>query len=217
MESKRNLSLTVIIGPYLFTTQLLDILKASNVTATFCVTGNNGAKGQIEEANAGYPAIIRRTVAEGHHLVSHSWSHQDLTQASPQALSAQIVNNEIALNDILGFIPTYYRPPYGFVNAQVTSQLQQLGYHILTWDLDTFDWKGDYNAAKNNFNGPLSSGNPKSDSFIVLSHDIHQQTVTDLVPYMIQRVQALGYTFTTVGECLGDPETNWYRDSITVC
>jgi peptidoglycan/xylan/chitin deacetylase (PgdA/CDA1 family) len=207
-----KVALTFDDGPYLYTSQLLDTLKAANVTATFCVTGNNGGKGQIEQA---YQAIIERTVAEGHQLVSHSWSHQDLTQASPQALLAQIVNNEIALNDILGFLPTYYRPPYGFTNGQVISQLQQLGYHILNWDLDTLDWQGDYVAAKQNFNNPLSAGSPKSNSFIVLSHDIHQQTVTDLVPYMIQRAQALGYSFTSVGGCLGDPATNWYRDGVT--
>jgi peptidoglycan/xylan/chitin deacetylase (PgdA/CDA1 family) len=207
-----KVALTFDDGPYLYTSQILDTLKAANITATFCVTGNNGGKGQIEQ---GYPAIIERTVAEGHHLVSHSWSHQDLTQASPQALLAQIVNNEIALNDILGFVPTYYRPPYGFTNGQVISQLQQLGYHILNWDLDTLDWQGDYVKAKQNFNGPLSAGSPKSSSFIVLSHDIHQQTVTDLVPYMIQRVQALGYSFASVGECLGDPSANWYRDGVT--
>jgi len=29
---------------------------------------------------------------------------------------------------------------------------------------------------------------------------------------MIQNIKALGYTATTVGECLGDPRENWYRD-----
>src|ERR1700761_597203 len=85
----------------------------------------------------------------------------------------------------------------------------------LNYDVDTLDWQGDYTAAKNNFNNPVSAGNVKTSSFIVLSHDIHQQTVTDLVPYMISRVQALGYQFATAGECLGDPAMNWYRDPIT--
>lgn len=70
---------------------------------------------------------------------------------------------------------------------------------------------GDYVAAKNNFAGPIANKNPH----IILAHDIHQQTVTDLVPYMITTAKANGYTFATVGECLGDPDTNWYRDSVT--
>ena len=85
----------------------------------------------------------------------------------------------------------------------------------MNYDVDTLDWQGDYTAAKNNFNNPVSAGNVKSSSFMVLSHDIHQQTVTDLVPYMISRVNALGYQFATAGECLGDPATNWYRDPVT--
>jgi hypothetical protein len=67
----------------------------------------------------------------------------------------------------------------------------------------------------NNFNTPVSSGKPSSNSYIVLSHDIHQETVTTLVPYMISRVKALGYKFATAGQCLGDPPTNWYRDPLT--
>jgi hypothetical protein len=85
----------------------------------------------------------------------------------------------------------------------------------LNYDVDTLDWKGDYNAAENNFLNPVSSGKPSSNSYIVLSHDIHQETVTTLVPYMISKVKSLGYKFATAGQCLGDPLTNWYRDPLT--
>jgi hypothetical protein len=80
------------------------------------------------------------------------------------------------------------------------------------FNVDTLDWVGDYVAAKKNYINALSGGKPATSSFIVLAHDIHQQTVADLVPYMIAQLKALGYTTATMGECLNDPPENWYRD-----
>jgi len=59
-------------------------------------------------------------VAEGHQVASHTWSHQNASQLSKEQFTDQILWNEIALNDILGFIPTYMRSdqfPLGLVFA----------------------------------------------------------------------------------------------------
>jgi hypothetical protein len=45
----------------------------------------------------------------------------------------------------------------------------------------------------------------------VLSHDIHPDTVYSLTPFMISEAESQSYQMVTVGECLGDPERNWYR------
>jgi hypothetical protein len=89
--------------------------------------------------------------------------------------------------------------------------MRNLGYHIVQVDLDTFDYDGDYTASKNNFN-VIATGDPAVNSWIGLAHDIHPETITDLVPYMIAEIQKLGYKTATIGECLGDPAVNWYRD-----
>jgi hypothetical protein len=85
----------------------------------------------------------------------------------------------------------------------------------MNYNIDTRDWAGDYNAAEQNFIGPLKATTPQKSSFVPLSHDIHEETVNTLVPYMINNARMMGYTFTTVGQCLGDPESNWYRDPVT--
>lgn len=59
----------------------------------------------------------------------------------------------------------------------------------------------------------MAGGNPATDDYLVIGHDIHNQTANNLTAYMLQRVLALGYKPVTVGECLGDPEANWYRSS----
>lgn len=47
--------------------------------------------------------------AEGHQIASHTWSHQNASQLTNHQYTDQIVWNEIAFNDILGFFPTYMR------------------------------------------------------------------------------------------------------------
>ena len=47
--------------------------------------------------------------AEGHQIASHTWSHQNFSQMSTTQAQNQMVWNEIAFNDILGYFPTYMR------------------------------------------------------------------------------------------------------------
>lgn len=50
--------------------------------------------------------------------------------------------------------------------------------------------------------------------FIEIAHDIHEQTVHNLTAWTLERMKALGFgTSVTVGECLGDPKENWYRNA----
>ena len=50
--------------------------------------------------------------------------------------------------------------------------------------------------------------------YITISHDIHYQTVYNLTNYMLDYLQFLKYKRpVTVGECLGDPPENWYRNA----
>jgi hypothetical protein len=48
-----------------------------------------------------------------------------------------------------------------------------------------------------------------------LEHDILQQTVETLVPFLVQLIKSRGYRTATIGECLGDDPKNWYRDVTT--
>lgn len=67
--------------------------------------------------------------------------------------------------------------------------------------------------AKNNFNAGIAGGSASTSDYLVISHDIHEQTAHNLTAYMLQTLLAQGYKPVTVGECLGDPEENWYRSS----
>lgn len=112
------------------------------------------------------------------------------------------------------------RPPYSSCNAACEVTLKDLGYHISFFDVDTDDYNNDspllIQNAKNNFLNGISPGNPASNSYLVISHDIHEQTAHNLTGYMLDVLKTKGYRAVTMGECMGDPVANWYRTAGTV-
>jgi Polysaccharide deacetylase len=157
-------------------------------------------------------------VASGHQVASHSWSHQDFVGLSQSDFNNQVYYNEIAFQSILGYFPTYLRPPYVDCDTECFSRLSTVGYHAIYYDLDTFDYLNDdpnlIQLSKNNFSDYLASTapNPAVDNMLSLSHDTHYQSVYNLTAFMLQTIASYGYgTSVTVGECLGDPPANWYR------
>lgn len=57
----------------------------------------------------------------------------------------------------------------------------------------------------------INPSNPTEDNFQAIAHDIHQQTAQNLTGYMLDLMTQKGYRLVTLGECLGEPEANWYR------
>ena len=52
-------------------------------------------------------------------------------------------------------------------------------------------------------------------AWLGLAHDTHERTVHGFTQFMIDKAREHGYKMVTVGECLDDPEENWYRDPVT--
>jgi peptidoglycan/xylan/chitin deacetylase (PgdA/CDA1 family) len=213
-----TIALTFDDGPWAYTQSVLSTLASYNVHATFFITGNNGGKGRIDDPTTPWPSILKSMHAAGHQLASHTWTHEDLTAIPAPLVQNQIIYNEMAFRNIFGWVPTYLRPPYGFCAGASTclSTLNELGYHVIIWDVDTKDYLNDdptlIQNSKNWFAGNVS--NPAGgNSYIELSHDTHQQTALTLVSFMLDALIARGYKAVTVGECVGDPSANWYRDA----
>jgi peptidoglycan/xylan/chitin deacetylase (PgdA/CDA1 family) len=207
-----DIALTFDDGPYIYTPDLLDILGRYNVKATFFVVGSNG-NGDIDKVTQ-WTDIIRRTYNEGHQIASHTWDHADLTTLSSAARRDEMYKTEAALVNILGVFPTYMRPPYLSFDSASEGDMADLGYHVVSTNLDTRDWAntgpGQSVNSRNTFD-QFTASDPASASYIVLNHDIHRTTVYEVAEYEIQRLRSRGYRAVTVGECLGDAPGNWYR------
>jgi len=184
------------------------------VKVTFFINGGSAGKGSIGDPSNQYYNDIQRMLAEGHQIASHTWTHQDLSNIGHVYRLQQIIKNEKAIANNIGLVPTYLRPPYLSCDAACLTDLAALGYHIINDDLDTYDWQMNLTAAKAYYIHGLEK-NPAVYGYNVLAHDIHAQTVRELVPYMVETLFARGYKPVTIGECLHDDPKNWYRHPVT--
>ncbi|PON23326.1 hypothetical protein TGAM01_v207853 [Trichoderma gamsii] len=210
-----TVALTFDDGPWKYTEQLLDVLEEYNVKATFFITGRNLGKGAINDPDLDWARLIHRMKADGHQIASHTWSHQRLPTLGKTLLRQQMIYNEIALADILGFFPTYMRPPYSASNEDVDRWLGELGYHVTYFDLDTqgylHDSEDEIETCKNIVDKAFGNRDAETESYLHIEHDTVYETVSTLVSYTIDTLYHAGFTAVTVGECLDDPEENWYR------
>jgi peptidoglycan/xylan/chitin deacetylase (PgdA/CDA1 family) len=198
--------LTFDDGPYRFTGQILDTLRSNNIRATFFVNGANWDNILSENSRA----LVQRMVRENHQVGSHTWSHADLTTLDRDGIVNQMDLLESALQQILGYFPTYMRPPYFSYNDLVLQTMAELGYHVINADIDTLDWANQseqgIQTSVQRFRDGLNAGGS-----ISLAHDVHQWTAQILTQAMIDEVKRRGLRAVTVGECLGDPKELWYR------
>ncbi|KAI0528113.1 carbohydrate esterase family 4 protein [Xylaria bambusicola] len=211
-----DIAMTFDDGPWEYTNDLLDKLAKYQAKATFFITGNNLHKGQINDRSTPWPNVIQRMAAEGHQIASHTWSHENYSQLTTTQFRNQIYWNEIAINDILGYFPTYMRPPFSICPSNTCgSQLATMGYHAIYFDLDTegylHDDPSEIQISKDIWDDAVPGTNPCRNSFLQIEHDIHEQTVYNLTDYVLDSLFKSGYRSVTVGQCLGDPPANWYR------
>ncbi|KAI0180268.1 carbohydrate esterase family 4 protein [Hypoxylon sp. FL1284] len=214
-ENPGDIAITFDDGPYDYTEDLLDKLADWDVKATFFITGNSIGKGMINDPDYPWVSVIQRMAAEGHQIASHTWSHENYSQLTAEQFNNQMIWNEIALNDILGYFPTYMRPPYSICPVGCQRQLATLGYHVVYFDLDTEGYLHDdarqIQTSKDIWDDAVDGSDPCEDSYLEIEHDIHYQSVYNLTDYILDSLFSNGYRAVTVGQCLGDPPENWYR------
>ncbi|ROT38089.1 glycoside hydrolase/deacetylase [Sodiomyces alkalinus F11] len=214
----KTLALTFDDGPYDYTSEMLDLLDDLDVKATFFVQGSRINRPRFDDESTQWPAVLRRMHDAGHHIASHTWTHRNLNQVDSDIQRSEIIHNEMAFRNVFGWIPTYFRAP--FLECSVASGCQglmnALGYHLIDASIDTKDYENNTPAlaqiAKDRFLTGILQDPAEGGGHIVLAHDVHQQTVTNLTEFMVGTSLAHGYRLVTVGECLGDPKENWYRD-----
>jgi len=206
-------ALTFDDGPYIYTNTLLDILNRNNVKATFFINGNNWA----DTSQAPYPDVLRRMRDSGHQVASHTYSHPDLSTLSVAGVTDQMNKNDIVIKNILGLRPIYMRIPYGSYTSTTISTLTSLGYRIIWLNIDSNDWQYSgqvnfVNLVQASYDNGMVGSSPTKDSFISLQHDVYSDTVNKWIQVAIDGIKAKGYTFVTIGDCIGEPNSSsWYR------
>jgi peptidoglycan/xylan/chitin deacetylase (PgdA/CDA1 family) len=142
--SDKEVVITFDDGPVpRYTNQILDILAAQCVKATFFIVG--------EMAHA-HPATVRRVFAEGHTIGTHSENHPLHFGKLPRSLveyeiDKGIIDVGVALGDHRQVAP-FFRVP-GLARSEVIdSELAARRLVLFSSDTDTDDWHPRISAKK---------------------------------------------------------------------
>lgn len=182
-------------------TQILDVLDAQGVKATFYVTG---------EAAESFPLELNRAAASGHEIGSHAYNHlDDITEVSAAEVQNQLVLAETAIMNATGKSPKpHFRSPHGLSTETILEVAGNEGYSYFGhWSLDTNDWEG--LAAETISNQVTANIFPGA---VVLMH-VNPLAVNtpEALATMIPTLKEMGYRFVTMSEMLqlsgtGTPE-----------
>ncbi|MBG9357573.1 polysaccharide deacetylase family protein [Corynebacterium diphtheriae] len=177
-------ALTFDDGPGPYTSQILDTLDSHGVKATFF---------EIATAIPRFPEVVRRQVASGMEVGSHTVTHRQLPLLPLAEQQQEADGASDRLVEAGAPRPVMMRPPYGAWNQDT----KRLGYSLILWNVDSEDWKNrDAQVTTNNIMAQVRPGS------IVLMHDIHPSTA-EALPGIIDRLKEQGYTLVTVSQLLG--------------
>lgn len=118
------------------TQKILDILAKHDVKVTFFMTG-----GWIES----FPDDVKKIAAAGHDLGNHSENHKQMSQLSKEECKEELLEPHNKVKELTGVEMMLFRPPYGDYNNTLIEAANEIGYHVIQWDVDSLDWK-DYGA-----------------------------------------------------------------------
>lgn len=189
---EKTIYLTFDDGPGPYTRQLLDILDAYGVKATFFVTGTS------------YGNVMKEIVDRGHSIGIHTVTHQyHQIYESPEAYFADLLGMQQIIYDHTGVKTTLLRFPGGSSNAIsketyeglmtiLTEAVQDAGFQYFDWNVDSLDAGGAKDAQEVAQN--VIDGIQKVGTSMVLQHDIHSCSV-EAVEQIIQWGLENGYVF----------------------
>jgi peptidoglycan/xylan/chitin deacetylase (PgdA/CDA1 family) len=193
---ERHVLLTFDDGPTEWTEEILDVLRARQVRATFFVVGARAAA---------RPDLVRRMYAEGHEVGIHTFTHGNLANMGPQRARLELDPSQLAIAAATGHTTSLLRLPYSGKVADVSfSEWEAMhraeNYRVVYADLDTEDWK------RPGVEAIVKAGLPdQGKGAVVMLHDgggDRSQTV-QAVNLLISELQHRGYTFDTVTSAAG--------------
>ena len=184
ITEKKMVAITYDDGPNpIHTNAILDILEKYDARATFFDLGYLVEK---------YPDVVKREVALGCEVGSHSWDHDNFNKLSETAIKEDVARTDAVFQKVLDKSPSSFRPPYGNCSDQVKNLIP---LPIYLWSVDTLDWKS--RNAQAVINEVKKIGD--LDGKVILMHGIYSSTA-EATAYLVPYLQEQGYELVTVSE-----------------
>lgn len=179
-------------GPYQYTSELVDILDEAGAKATFFWTGT------LYGCIYGQRDAVQKAYASGHQVASHTWTHPNtFGQMSEAQILDEMDRLDQALVNLIGQKPLYMRPPYLQTGGNVLPTMGQLGFKVITTNVDSGDWDNRTpEESLQRFEQAGSCGN----GHVSLMHETYASTVRTLTPYLINWANSRNLELVTVGK-----------------
>ena len=210
----KRVALTFDDGPTKFASQVLRILRQSNVRATFFVTGR---------AAVARPAQLRQVAAEGHLMAGHTYDHR-YPHETPDGwtrgyMADQMVRTNRLISGVTGRPVCFFRPPGGYSSSGMYDAVRALDTAVVMWSIDTEDWKQPgttTRAATSRIAGRATAGGAQTHP-LVLFHDgkashepesrvsSNRSNTVAALPAVIAYYRAHGYRFVDLVGASGLP------------
>ena len=199
-HNDKVVALTFDDGPSpIWTPKILDELKKANIKATFFMLGEHVAK---------YPEVARRVAEEGHEIGNHTYDHHVLLYYKLEELEKEIKDTERIIQKVTGKTTRYFRPPKAWLTAQEKKKINELGYKVILWSLNSKDWVTfDDKYIVKYIVRHIKSGD------IILFHDSggvfgteggDRYETVKTIPRLVEALTKKGYRFVTISELLNE-------------
>lgn len=182
------IAITFDDGPNRTTTlQMLALLEELKIPATFFVLGY-----MVEKNSDSLKAIACSKLK--HEIGNHSWSHGNFEKMTDAQLKTEINSVNDLVVKVLGknYQPKLVRPPRGQIRKPQRKLIEDMGLHLVGWDVDPHDWSH-HRTEPRVINEILLK---TTDNKVILAHDVHPHTV-DAMKTVLPALKKK-FTFATV-------------------
>lgn len=198
VEKTKRVYLTFDDGPSIYTGQILDILAANDVKATFFVIGRD----------ENYYEYYKRIVDEGHTIGMHSYSHvyQDFYK-SENSFGDELTKLNDLIYEVTGTKSSIFRFPGGSSNNVAPLPIQSYIAYLNEHNINYYDWNalsGDavtVGLAPDQLVNNIMHDVKKNKDSIVLMHDLQTtHNTVESLQLLIDTLKSEGYEILPIDE-----------------
>ncbi|MBE5925305.1 MAG: polysaccharide deacetylase [Lachnospiraceae bacterium] len=198
VEQTKRVYLTFDDGPSIYTGQILDVLKANDVKATFFVIGKDEA----------YYEYYRRIVDEGHTIGMHSYTHEyQKLYESRDSFASEIEQLQQLIENVTGVQSNIFRFPGGSSNSVSQLPIQDYIAYLNEHNINYYDWNAlsgdaiDSSLSSDRLVENIMRGVHDNEDSIVLMHDLQTTHATvESLQKLIDTLKSEGYEILPIDE-----------------
>jgi peptidoglycan/xylan/chitin deacetylase (PgdA/CDA1 family) len=190
-HTQKVIALTFDDGPHpAYTPGVLRILKKYDAKATFFLIGKKVEK---------HPELVAETVAAGHEIGNHSFTHHSAIGFSgTTAWISEIERTDELIKKITGNTPNLFRPPFGVTTPHLARAIRKTGHRVIGWNVRSYDTViKNPELVKKRVKRRIKPG------AVVLFHDTHPN-IEEILEHLLLFLQEKGYQTVPINDLINE-------------